>query len=147
MDFYPEQEKEAFDFFCRLRYEAHRNRTLEEFLVGTLNKKINMVLIKRNNLKPGMRVAELGVQKILQLMQQCKRFEIHISDVNPMENAQICAGGIDFGEISDQMESVLTPGLYFAGEIVDVDGFCGGYNLQWAWTSGYIAGMNAAGAM
>lgn len=146
LDFFPEQEKEAFDFFCRLRYEAHKERTLEEFLIGTLNKKINMVLIKRNSLKPGMKVAELGFERLLRLMEQCRRFELHISDVNSMENAQVCAGGIDFGEISERMESVLAPGLYFAGEIVDVDGPCGGYNLQWAWTSGYIAGMNAAGA-
>ena len=47
-------------------------------------------------------------------------------------------------EITLQMESKIVPGLYFAGELLDVDGRCGGYNLQWAWTSGYLAGINAA---
>ena len=63
-----------------------------------------------------------------------------------MENAQICAGGIDFSQVDMQLESVKQPGLYLAGELLDVDGKCGGYNLQWAWTSGYIAGRNAAGS-
>lgn len=147
LDFFPEQEKKAFAFFSRLRYENQRNQTLEEFLTGTLNKKINMVLIKRNGLKPGMKVEEAGCEGVLRLMEQCRNFSLHISGVNPMENAQICAGGVDFKEIDDQMESLLIPGLYFAGEIVDVDGLCGGYNLQWAWTSGYIAGMCAAGVL
>ena len=79
-------------------------------------------------------------------MDQCKSFSLHISGVNPIEHAQVCAGGVDFGEINDRMESRLFPGLYFAGEMVDVDGCCGGYNLQWAWTSGYIAGVNASNA-
>ena len=63
------------------------------------------------------------------------------------EQAQICAGGVDTSEIDpDTMESKLVKGLYFAGEILDVDGICGGYNLQWAWTSGYLAGKGAANA-
>ena len=52
----------------------------------------------------------------------------------------LCAGGVDFTEISTQMESMKCPGLYFSGEVIDVDGKCGGYNLQWAWASGMLAG-------
>ena len=60
------------------------------------------------------------------------------------EFAQVCAGGINSEEIDIKtLESKLVPGMFFAGEILDVDGICGGYNLQWAWTSGYIAGLNA----
>ena len=79
-------------------------------------------------------------------MQNSRAFVIHIKSVNPLENSQVCAGGVSFDEITLQMESRLTKGLYFAGEMVDVDGKCGGYNLQWAWSSGYIAGRNAAGS-
>lgn len=60
------------------------------------------------------------------------------------ENAQVSAGGIAVTEVTEDMESKLCPGLYFAGEILDVDGRCGGYNLQWAWSSGFIAGCSAA---
>ena len=146
IDFFPDQDREAFLFFLKLRYEAHKDRTLEEFLTGTLHKKVNMALIRRNDYKPGTRVSDMGLEKILRLMSQCKAFTLHINGVNPIENAQVCAGGVDFGEISDRMESMLLPGLYFAGEMVDVDGCCGGYNLQWAWTSGYIAGVSASNA-
>lgn len=145
VDFFDDQSEQAFAFLARLRYEAWKDRTLEEFMIGTLNKKINMVLIKRSGLKPGMTAEEAGCEKILQLMQMSRRFPIHICGVNTMDNAQVCAGGVDFGEIDVKMESMLVPGLYFAGEMVDVDGKCGGYNLQWAWSSGYVAGMNASG--
>ncbi|MBO5574493.1 MAG: NAD(P)/FAD-dependent oxidoreductase, partial [Clostridium sp.] len=64
---------------------------------------------------------------------------------NSFDQCQVCAGGVDAGEIfPERMESLLVPGLYFAGEIVDVDGICGGYNLQWAWSSGHAAGSCAA---
>ncbi|MCM1126762.1 MAG: NAD(P)/FAD-dependent oxidoreductase [Lachnospiraceae bacterium] len=145
VDFFPEQPEEAFAFMARLRYESWKERTLEEFLIGTLNKKINMALIKRCGLKPGMRAEEAGYEKVMRLMQMSRNFPIHICGVNTMKNAQVCAGGVEFGELNETMESKLVPGLFFTGEIVDVDGKCGGYNLQWAWSSGYAAGMSAAG--
>lgn len=80
----------------KLRYESLKNRTLEEFLTGTVNKKIGRVLIKRYGLKPEMRVEEAGQQKVLELMGTGRNFSIHISGVNPMENAQICAGELIF---------------------------------------------------
>lgn len=147
VDFFKDQSEQEFQFFTRLRYESLKERTLEEFLTGMLNKKINMVLIKQSGLKPGMLTEEVGFEKILQLMQMSRNFPIHICDVNTMENAQVSAGGVDLNEIDEKMESMLVPGLYFAGEIVDVDGKCGGYNLQWAWSSGYVAGMNASGSI
>ena len=69
-----------------------------------------------------------------------KKLEYHIEDHNGFDNAQVCAGGVDLKEVTEDMESLKVPGLFFAGEILDVDGRCGGYNLQWAWTSGYVAG-------
>ena len=61
------------------------------------------------------------------------------------DKAQTCAGGVSTAEIhADTMESSIVSGLYFAGEVIDVDGICGGYNLQWAWSSGYVAGTHAA---
>lgn len=62
-----------------------------------------------------------------------------------LDHAQVTGGGISFDEVTDQLESRLCPGLFFAGEMLDADGVCGGYNLQWAWSSGYVAAMSAAG--
>lgn len=63
-----------------------------------------------------------------------------------MEQAQVCSGGVDTAQVCPEtMESLLVPGLYFAGELLDVDGACGGYNLQWAWASAMTAGCASAG--
>ena len=68
----------------------------------------------------------------------------YISDTNGFEHAQVCAGGVRLTEINaSTMESLRCGGLYLAGEILDADGICGGYNLQWAWTTGYLAGLSA----
>ena len=78
-------------------------------------------------------------------MRIIKSFRTQITDTNGFENAQVCAGGVSTEEIRPEtLESKKIKGLYFAGELLDVDGICGGYNLQWAWSSGAVAGKNAA---
>lgn len=75
-----------------------------------------------------------------------KKVHFTVTRVRGYEQAQVCSGGVPLHELKGiSMESSLVPGLYFAGELLDVDGACGGYNLQWAWTSGYLAGFHAAG--
>lgn len=72
-----------------------------------------------------------------------KHLELTVTGVRPFEQAQVCAGGVSLSEVSpDTLESKICPGLYFAGEILDIEGPCGGYNLQWAWSSGALAGMS-----
>ena len=81
------------------------------------------------------------------LVQTVKKFRTAIRATKSFEQAQICAGGVNTKELyAENMESRLVKGLFFAGELVDVDGICGGYNLQWAWSSGYVAGKGAANA-
>ena len=68
-------------------------------------------------------------------------FPLTVTGSNGMAQAQVCAGGVDTREVNpDTMESLICPGIYFAGELLDIDGACGGYNLQWAWSSGRLAG-------
>ena len=96
----------------------------------------------------GIRLAtpmkEIPEEKIRNYYRLCRALKLHITESNPYENAQVSAGGVDVKEVEPTMESKLCPGVYFAGEILDVDGRCGGYNLQWAWSSGYLAGHHAA---
>ena len=70
--------------------------------------------------------------------------ELTVTDTNSFDQAQVCRGGVDMREVDGNLESLLAPGVYFAGELLDVDGRCGGYNLQWAWTSGLLTGTEAA---
>lgn len=146
VNLFPDYEENAFWFTMRSRYENSKDVTLEEFLTGTVNKKINMAILKKQGFKPGDQIKEIGFDSLKKLLNQFRELVLHISSINPMENAQVCAGGVDFNEVSTEMESKKQKGLYLAGEILDIDGKCGGYNLQWAWTSGYIAGRNAAGS-
>ncbi len=145
INFFPDRDEKTFTCINQLRYEALKDKTLENYLIGTLNKKIGRIMLKQAQLKPAMKAEEAGLEKVQKMMSLGRHFVVHISGVHSAEHAQVCAGGVDFAQVSPQLESILVKGLYFAGEILDVDGKCGGYNLQWAWTSGYIAGRNAAG--
>lgn len=118
--------------------------TCEEFFQGFLNKKLNLMFLKSAGVKAETPLKQLKYSKIEEIISSMRSWKIEIEGTNPYENAQVCAGGVSLDEISLTMESKIVPGLYFAGELLDVDGRCGGYNLQWAWTSGYLAGKNAA---
>lgn len=144
VNFFTDVEENDYWDRAKRRFHKHQTLTLEEFLTGTANKKINMVMIKRVGLKPNEKVAEIGWRAISELMKLYRHFSISLCQANTFEKAQICAGGVDFSQITSEMESQIVKGLFFAGEMVDVDGKCGGYNLQWAWTSGYLAGKNAS---
>ncbi len=146
IDFFPDYEENAFlSLVCR-RFESMKDAALEEFLLGMANKKINMAMIKHAGLKPSDITGEIGLLRLKEFMMQFRNLTVHISEVNGMENAQVCAGGVSFNEVDENLQSLKQPGLYLTGELLDVDGKCGGYNLQWAWTSGYIAGKNASAA-
>lgn len=111
-------------------------KTAEEALIGLLNQKLIQMLLYqlekqcKNN---------IDITKLAQLI---KKFPVKIIDTNSFDNAQICAGGVDTTQIDGyKLESKLHKGLYVVGELLDVDGICGGYNLQWAWATGYLAGV------
>ena len=120
-------------------------RSAEGFLTGMLNKKLALALLKLSGIAAAEPVETVDQKRFQRLIQVIKQYETVVIATNPYENAQICCGGVDTRQIDPAtMESKLVKGLYFAGEIVDVDGICGGYNLQWAWSSGYVAGRSCA---
>lgn len=129
--------------------DAIRNcpyKTMEELMEGFLNWKLARFLLRQWDIPLRQPCTACGGKQINAIAARCKRWEIPITGYHGFEQAQATQGGVDLREVHmDTMESRLVPGLYFAGEILDVDGTCGGYNLQWAWTSGYIAGRESAG--
>lgn len=131
------------------RFNAGAKKTLEFNFVGLLNKRLIPVLLKESGIsdikKPAGSVTSSERKMIVDILQD---WRFPVTGTNPWHSAQVTAGGVDVNEIhSKTMESKLIPGLYFAGEIVDIDGDCGGYNLQWAWSSGFVAGESAAKAI
>lgn len=118
-----------------------------ELLTGILHNRLGRVLVQSCSLSLTGKAADLSDYELRELAQKVKQFPVHLTEPLGMDSAQVTAGGIITEDFCDTtMESKLVPGLYACGEVLDVDGDCGGYNLQWAWASGLLAGRNAGGA-
>ena len=123
-------------------------KTASECMIGLFNKKLADVLLKEAGIDLHVPAKNVSEKQLKRLLEQIKTFRVDITGSNSFEQAQVCAGGVDTREINNQtLESRLVSGIYFAGELIDIDGICGGYNLQWAWSSGYVAGLQAANAI
>lgn len=133
--------------FEELEQELNRRRKThlptDELLTGILHNRLGRVLTKAVGVT-GKTVRELTCEEILDVCRSIKAFEIKLTEPLGMDSAQVTAGGIKTEQFDpNTMESLLVPGLYACGEVLDVDGDCGGYNLQWAWSSGRCAGLHA----
>ena len=126
------------------RCKANPDKALEQMMVGILNHKLNFIVIKEARLNPEGPCNLLAKSDIIKLAKTIKGFTVRIDKTNTFDFAQVTTGGISTFEIdSNTMESKLKKNLHLTGELIDVDGTCGGYNLQWAWSTGYIAGSHA----
>lgn len=145
LDFFPSLSGEELRLELMRQKQFLAGSAAEEFLNGFFHKKLAAVLLKQAGIGKERLVDSLTEREISGLARLIKEFEVTVEAVNSYDQAQVCMGGVEVREIDPQtMESRLVPGLYLCGELVDVDGICGGYNLQWAWSSGYVAGCAAA---
>lgn len=146
LDFLPDQEETAFFSFLRKRRERLAYLDCEAFLTGIFPKALAGTLLKLAKIPLHAPSKEPKEENWRLLVRTAKDLRVPVLGCQSFDRAQTCSGGVDPGEVNSRtMESKRVPGLYFAGEILDVDGLCGGYNLQWAWTSGTLAGRAAAG--
>ncbi|MGN0182457.1 MAG: NAD(P)/FAD-dependent oxidoreductase [Candidatus Ornithomonoglobus sp.] len=122
------------------------NVPLEEFFTGMLNKRVGQALLKSVGIAPLSRLAAtLSEEEIKKIASAIKAWEFKITGTMSWNNAQVTRGGALTAEFDPvTMESKLIKGLYACGEVLDIDGDCGGYNLQWAWSSGHLAGIYSA---
>jgi hypothetical protein len=148
IDFLPDYTENDYKEFCDKRYSLLKDKeeTVGGFFTGMLNKKLMQLFIRMAGLKAEDKVKNADKSAIYKVFSLCRDLKVTVTETNGFKNAQVTAGGILLSEISEQFESLKSHGLYFTGEILDVDGICGGYNLQWAWCSGYTAGNAAAKA-
>lgn len=119
-------------------------KTAEEFFSGLVHKKLALLICKLSNVKPTAMIGELSQSEISNCIRYLTDWKVSVKETNPFENAQVCCGGVPLSEVTETMESKKCPHVYLVGELLDCDGICGGYNLQWAWSSGAIAGIHAA---
>ena len=115
---------------------------LEEFLTGILHNRLGRVVLKQAGLELTRATESLTDQELARIAHWVKFFPLTVTGVMGLELAQVTAGGVLTSEFRpDTLESRLCPGLFATGEVLDIDGDCGGYNLQWAWSTGRIAGQ------
>ncbi len=146
VDIFPEYTYDELQLIFQKRLSYSTFKTNEEFLTGLVNKRLIPVILKLSAVqKSDENCSALTSKQINRMIHTFKEWKIPVAGTRSWEYAQVTAGGIDTKEIDPQtMGSIIIPGLFFAGEIINVDGICGGYNLQWAWSTGHIAGENAA---
>ncbi len=139
IDFFPDIEKK--DLFLLIKQKADAGISGEKLFTGLLHKNIALAIIK----KSGINSVALSPADINTICDTCKNFRLKTEGTMSWNNAQVTSGGISTKEVrEDTLESKKCPGLYITGEVLDVDGDCGGFNLQWAWSSGFVAGSDAA---
>jgi len=141
MDFKSALSEDKLDERILRDFAELKNKKFKNSLDKLLPQKLISVIIERSKINPDKKVNEITKQERKNLVKILKNFEVIISDFRPIEEAIITSGGINIKEINPKtMESKLVPGLYFAGEIIDVDSYTGGFNLQIAYSTGYTAG-------
>ncbi|NLK21643.1 MAG: NAD(P)/FAD-dependent oxidoreductase [Epulopiscium sp.] len=146
IDSYPDLSEAELNTMIYARFSRCPEKPIEFSFVGMINKRLIPVILKEAKIEDTKRsCSKMSSTEIKSIINTLKDWKIPIKGTRSWMQSQVTAGGIDVADINpNTMESKLIKGLYFAGEIVDVDGDCGGFNLQWAWSSGHIAGENAS---
>ncbi len=143
LDLLPEYNfGELCDILCERRKNLSK-RTNDNFLTGFINKRVGQVILKLCNIKLTDAVSNLLDSDIKNIANILKKFEFKAVGTTGFANSQVTAGGISVSELYDNLECKKIKGLFLAGEVVDIDGDCGGFNLQWAWCSGMLAADSA----
>ena len=143
IDLKPALDEEKLNLRILRDFEKEKNKSFKNSLNDLLPKKMIDTVIELSEIDENKKVNEITKKERMKLIQILKHFEITISGFRPIEEAIITSGGISTKEINPKtMESKMIQGLYFAGEIIDVDAYTGGFNLQIAYSTGYTAGKN-----
>lgn len=143
IDLKPALSEEKLDLRILRDFDEVKNKEFKNSLDKLLPQKLIPVIIENTKINPKKQVNEITKEERERIVKKLKHFEININGIRPIEEAIITSGGISTKEINPKtMESKIIKGLYFAGEIIDVDALTGGFNLQIAWSTGFTAGMS-----
>ena len=144
IDFMPEFSQEEFKEELDNRLRQDRSQMLGDFLLGLAHRKVIDLILAREGLQAEMKARRFSDRELRALMHKLRAFDLDVTGTGGFDHAQVTSGGVPLSEVDDSLQSQKCRGLFLAGELLDVDGRCGGYNLQWAMTSGTIAGRSAA---
>lgn len=146
VDMFPNESNEDVENFFATHFSIFNYREISSSLIGVINKKLIPPILKDVGIKDiHLPCGNIDWKYINRLIAKLKKWDFNCIGTNGFPNAQVTVGGVDTSEVnSTTLESKLVRNLYFCGEILDVHGDCGGFNLQWAWSSGYVAGKSAS---
>ncbi len=147
LDVLPGKTQEEIFQHLLTRQKNCPNLEAAELLTGTVHNRLGRVLVQEAELPLNAPMQTVSPQELKKLAQLCKNYVFSLTEPMGMDSAQVTAGGILTGDFDpNRLESRLCPGLFACGEVLDIDGDCGGFNLQWAWSSGHLAGSCAGEA-
>ncbi len=144
INFFPDYDDDDYLSLEKEMLRLRDDRSLSEFLNGYHNSQINEMIIKRTKMGRSMKMKNISESMVLSIFENYRNYKIKIADSFGYQQSQVTSGGVSLGDIRDDMTIVSNNGIFVVGELADVDGRCGGYNLQWAFTSGAIAGTVAS---
>lgn len=145
VDMMPDKTEKELETFLDEHFGMLSTRAVVDSLIGVINKKLIVTVLKESGIKDIQRPCyDISWKEKKAIVKTLKSWEFKCTDANGFTAAQVTAGGVDTTDIDPiTLESKLVPGLFFCGEVMDVDGDCGGFNLQWAWSSGFAAALGA----
>ena len=144
IDLLPDFGRDKWEAEISRRMHEDRNCMLSVFFLGLVNRKLLDLILRKRGLQAEKKASKVQEEVLAGIMEDMRELKVSVTGTGDFRQAQVTSGGVPLSEVSDNLESLKCPGLYLAGEVLDVDGICGGYNLQWAMTSGWIAGTCAA---
>lgn len=146
IDMFPLESKDDIESFFTTHFSMFGHREISTALIGVINKKLISTILKDVGIKDiHIPCSSIDWRTTSKLIDKFKRWDFKCIGTNGFNNSQVTVGGVNTSEINNiSLESKLVKNLYFCGEILDVHGDCGGFNLQWAWSSGYLAAKSAA---
>lgn len=144
IDLFPEKSLNDLDVYIQKLFEKNRNKLVSNFLSTIFPEKLSPFILNFSSIPMSRKINNLTKEERLRLIRTLKKIELNVVGLLGFDRAMVTSGGISLKEIeSKTMKSKIIDNLYFAGEVIDIDGSCGGYNLQLCWTTGYIAGLNS----
>lgn len=144
INFFPDYDEEDYIALEKEMLRLRDDRTLSDFLTGYFNSNVTDMIIRKMKMGRTMKMKNISESMVLSILDNYRNYRMKLDSDYGYQQSQVTTGGVSLGDVRDDMTFVLHDGIFVVGELLDVDGRCGGYNLQWAWTSGSIAGTVAS---
>lgn len=143
VNFLPNIKRDKLEEFIISRWSKCPHKSLGFSFVGLLPQKLFPAMLEANSIDTEIKCSQVDKKTRSKIVELLSGYEFEVGGVRGFDESHFTAGGVNVKEVNpNTMESTMQSNLYFTGEVLDIDGDCGGYNLQWAWSSGYVAGIN-----